>query len=128
MFLLGPRLFLFSLILYFSHTVSKEARFARRLGIPACRKTKMAVKPEAEPSVGRVSGPHRPGVSRISGKPSSRGSLTTSRNAESPMFPFPMSSCRSRLQPSFPADSSRPRLNKTNKHFGYKTVINGEKL
>lgn len=43
-----------------------------------------------------------PGVSRIRGILSSRGSLTISRKAVMPIWPHPMSSWRSRWQPNFP--------------------------
>lgn len=46
--------------------------------------------------------PHLPGVSSIRGMLSSLGSFTMSRKAGIPMQPFPMSSCRSSLQPNFP--------------------------
>lgn len=56
---------------------------------------------------------HRPGVSRIRGTLSSLGSLTISWNAEIPMWPLPISSCRSRLQPSLPSGYTE-RIRKDN--------------
>lgn len=48
--------------------------------------------------------PYRPGVSKIRGILSSRGSFTISRKAVMPIWPRPMSSCRSRWQPNFPSE------------------------
>lgn len=52
---------------------------------------------------------YRPGVSSIRGMLSSRGSLTISRKAEIPIWPFPMSSWRSRWHPRCPEEEGANR-------------------
>lgn len=105
-----------------------EVQFALRTQIPACggenkkhmiwvlyRKwlTEFLGKPRKHIPGSGCTPPllasYRPGVSRISGMLSSLGSLTISRKAEIPIWPFPMSSWRSSLQPRCPGEEEKKK-------------------